>query len=150
MYDATKPRHFTAMGAHGKVIDTSREDYKRWREAERSFVYMTVDVLEEPSRSQGDVIFKYHVIDMLHRWRQVGHWLWVGARDLKLAQQLEQEAEQFGVAISPLWGKTPSPFATIDGERHSPRWAVISRWRVFGAPRSIIASDEAAFGDRTT
>jgi len=139
-YDGTKPRLFTAMEASGEAIDTNCEDYKRWREAERSFVYMTVVVLDEPSRSQGDVILKYHVHDMLQGWRPVGNWLWVGARDLKLYEQLEQEAEQFGVAIHPLWGKTPSPFAMIDGDRHSPRWAIISRWRRHGMPPGLAAA----------
>lgn len=144
-YDGTNPRLFTAMQASGEEIDTTREDYKRWREAERRFVFMTVDVLDEPSRSAGDVALKYHVIDMFHTWRPVGHWLWVNGKDLKLCQQLEREAEQFGVAINPLWGKMPSPVAMIDGDRHSPRWAIIARWRRNGMPRVIAAESERTY-----
>lgn len=109
---------------------------------------MTVDVLYEPSRSQGDVIFKYHVVDMLQSWRPVGNWLWVNGQDLKLCQQLEREAEQFGVAVNPFWYKMPSAFAMIDGDRHSPKWAVISRWRIHGMPPSILESYKTAFAER--
>lgn len=136
------------MEALGEAIDANREGYKRWREAERTFVYMSVDVLNEPSRSQGDVIFKYHVIDMHHSWRPVGNWLWASTHDLKLCQQLEREAEHFGVVINPFWYKTPSPSAMIDGDEHSPRWAVISRWRVDGAPPSIRESYDRAYAER--
>jgi hypothetical protein len=148
-YDGTMPRLFTAMEASGEEIDITREDYKRWREAERHFVFMTVDVLTEPSKSAGDVILKYHAIDMHHTWRPVGHWLWVNGQDLKLCQQLEREAEHFGVAITPLWGKTPSSFAMIDGDRHSPRWAVIARWRRHGMPSHIPGSYWGAKGCRS-
>lgn len=144
-YDGTKPRLFTAMEASGQEFDTTREDYKRWREAERRFVFMTVDVLDEPSMSAGDVILKYHVIDMHHTWRPVGHWLLVNGQDLKLCQQIEREAEHFGVAINPLWGQTPSPFAMIDGDRHSPRWAVIARWRRNGIPRVMADANERTY-----
>lgn len=147
-YDGTKPQLFTAMEARGEAIDANREDYKRWREAERTFLYMTVDVLNEPSRSQGDVIFKYHVIDMHHSWRPVGNWMWVNAHDLKLCQQLEREAEQFGVPINPFWHRMPSTSAMIDGDRQSSKWNAISRWRVHGMPPSIFEAHEAAFVER--
>lgn len=148
VYDATKPRHFAAMEARGEVIDSNREDYRRWQEAERSFVYMTVDVLDEPSRSQGDVIFKYHVIDMHTELRPVGNWVWANAKGWELSEAVRSEAEQFGVAINPFWYKTPLPFAAIDGDRYSPKWDVISRWRMHGMPPSIFAASEEAYAER--
>lgn len=148
VYDATKPRLFTAMEARGQVIDPHRKDYMRWREAERCFVHMTVDVLGEPSRSQGDVIFKYHVIDMHTELRPVGNWVWANAKGWELSERVRYEAEQFGVAINAFWYKTPSPFAMIDGDQHSPKWNVISRWRMHGLPPSIFVASEEAYDEQ--
>lgn len=52
------------------------------------------------------------------------------------------------MAINPFWYKTPSPSAMIDGDRHSPKWAVISHWRVYGMPPSILETYETAFAER--
>jgi hypothetical protein len=142
-YDGTKPRLFTATEASGQELDTDRQDYKLWKEEERRFVHMTAELLREPSRAAGDVILKYHVIDMLHRWRPVGIWIWPNAaQDLPLCELVEREAEQFGVSINPFWQEMLSPLAMIDGDEHSPRWAVIARWRRRGLPRAMAAESE--------
>lgn len=144
-YDGTKPRLFTAMEASGQEFDTDREDYKLWKEEERRFVHMTAEVLREPSRSAGDVILKYHVIDMLHRWRPVGIWIWPNAQDLTLCELLEREAEHFGVSVNPFWQEMLSPFAMIDGDRQSPRWVVIDRWRRNSMPRVMADASERTY-----
>lgn len=133
-YDETKHRTILAKIAQGQHIDTESADYVIWRKAEQWLVQSTAAVLAEPFRSEGDVIFKYHVIDMHRSWRPVGNWIWAW----KPCEVVGREAEHFGVAINPFWDKTPSPFASIDGDRDSPRWDLIALWRKLGAPTSIV------------
>ncbi len=147
-YDETKHRRFTPMVNRGQLIDAACPDYKRWEKAKERLLHATTVVLKEPAQSQGDVIFKYHVIDMLTELRPVDNWAWTNAKGWELSEEVRREAEYFGVAINPFWYKTPSPSAMIDGDRHSPKWAVISHWRVYGMPPSILETYETAFAER--
>ena len=36
----------------------------------------------------------------------------------------------------------------IDGDRHSPKWDVISHWRVHGMPPSTLETCEKAYAER--
>lgn len=146
-YDLTAHRSFTHKLVHGHAIDMESAEYKHWRKVEQRFMQATVAVLSEPAMSEGDVIFKYHVIDMHHSWRPVDNWTWTHANGWELCEVVGREAERFGIAINPFWYKTPSPLAMIDGDRHSPRWAVISHWRMHGMPPSLLESNEAALAE---
>lgn len=148
-YDETLHRRFTSMVNRGQLIDAACPDYKRWLKAKERLLHATTVVLKEPAQSQGDVIFKYHVIDMHYSWRAVDNWTWdFEVKGWQLAETVSREADQFGVAINPFWDRMPSSFALIDGDQHSPRWAVISRWRIHGMPPSVFETSEAAFAER--
>lgn len=147
-YDQTAHRRLVDEVNKGLPVDMESAAYKRWRKVEERFMHATTVVLSEPAMSEGDVIFKYHVIDMHHSWRPVDNWTWAHANGWELCEGVGREAERFGVAINPFWYKMPSPFAMIDGDQHSPRWAVISHWRMHGMPPSILEAYERAHAER--
>lgn len=85
-YDETKHRRFTPMVNRGQLIDAACPDYKRWEKAKERLLHATTVVLKEPAQSQGDVIFKYHVIDMLTELRPVDNWAWTNAKGWELSE----------------------------------------------------------------
>jgi hypothetical protein len=143
-YDETKHRRFTSMVNRGQLIDAACPDYKRWEKVKERLLHATTVVLREPAQSEGDAIFKYHVIDMHTGWRPVDNWAWTHAKGWELSEVVRREAEQFGVAINPFWYKMPSALAMIDGDEHSPRWAVISQWRLKNSPAYMYEAYERA------
>lgn len=131
-----------------KVLQYSRQAGGFWRaephsptfhvwSMARKYVEASARVIIEPSRSPGDVILKYHVIDMHSGWRAIDDGLWIEAGGGRHERTVLQEAEAFGVNINAFWlPGSASPFAEIDGERDSPRWSVIDRWRRWDMPVS--------------
>lgn len=100
------------------------------RDKTRAMLSVAAELFWEPSRSRADVLLKYHVIDDLCSWRVVhneaaiiaagGPW-WHGI--------VEREAEVFGLHLNYFWLSEAPPYAEIDGDRNSPKWAAVGRWR---------------------
>lgn len=86
-------------------------------------------VLREPAQTAEDVILKYHVIDMQYGHWPVDDWAWAAVDGDALYHEVLRESERFGVRINPFWLGAPPLQAEIDGDRHSPRWETVSRWR---------------------
>lgn len=97
--------------------------------AQKALAHAAAPVLRTRARTAGDVIVKYHVIDMHYGHWPPDDWAWVAAGGDALCEQVRREAGKFGVDLNPFWLKTASSFAEIDGDRHSPRWRAVARWR---------------------
>lgn len=99
-----------------------------WLEPARRSLTAALRVLDEPAQTRSDVVLKYHVIDdLIGRW-PVPDWMWVAANGPARCRRVEQEAQDFDVAINPFWLTTASPFAEIDGDRNAPAWRDVERW----------------------
>lgn len=146
-YDETKHSKFTRMVNRGESIDHACPDYRQWEDAKARLLQATSVLLKEPSKSEGDVILKYHVIDTHYSSRVVDYWTWdFGIKGWQLCEIVRCEASAFAVPINQFWGggSMTSPWAMLDGDRDSPRWAVIARWRRRGMPQDIAAASERA------
>lgn len=97
--------------------------------SQKALVHTAAPVLREPARTADDVILKYHVIDMQNGWWPLDDLAWAAIGGGALYERVLREAREFGVGINPFWLNTASLFAEIHGERHSPRWEAVSRWR---------------------
>lgn len=108
--------------------DPECKELQLWRATKRQLAEASAFVLREPARTPSDVILKYHVVDMNYGYRPVDDEDWIGLRGGTLYAQVATEAARFGIEINPFWlGETP--FAAIGGDRNSPRWAEVARWR---------------------
>jgi len=98
--------------------------------ATRAMLTAADDVFLEPSRTRADVLLKYHVMDDLSGWRVVHDSDYIiAAGGVVWHRILEREAHAFGLDLNYFWLWEAPPHATIDGERNSPKWAAVSRWR---------------------
>lgn len=89
------------------------------------------EVFQERSRTRADVLLKYHVMDDALNWRFGGNTDAVIAADGATWHVIvDREAKAFGLDLNPFWLWEASPDAMIDGDRNSPKWAAISRWRI--------------------
>ena len=108
--------------------DPDCQEMRLWRATKRKLAEASAAVLREPARTSSDVILKYHVVDMNYGYRPVDDEDWIALRGGALYAQVATEAERFGIEINAFWlGGTL--YAAIDGDRYSPRWAEVARWR---------------------
>ncbi|KAB2912705.1 MAG: hypothetical protein F9K29_18265 [Hyphomicrobiaceae bacterium] len=110
-------------------VDSHCAELRAWRAAKQGLVDASVALLREPARQPADVVLKYHIIDMHYGWRPIDDDMWIAAGGGALYRSVEREADRFGVAINPFWRPHSLRYARIDGDRNSPKWAAISRWR---------------------
>ena len=100
------------------------------REATRAMYEAATEVFQERSRTRADVLLKYHVMDDALNWRFGGNTdAVIAAGGATWHDIVDREATSFSLDLNPFWLWEASPYATIDGDRNSPRWAAISRWR---------------------
>jgi hypothetical protein len=100
------------------------------RDATRAMLAAADYIFLEPSRTRGDVLLKYHVMDELGGRRTVHDSDCImAAGGAQWHRIVEQEAEAFGLDLNYFWLWEMPPYAKIDGERNSPKWAAVSRWR---------------------
>lgn len=100
------------------------------REATRAMYEAANAVFQQRSHTQADVLLKYHVMDDALNWRFGGNSdAVIAAGGASWHVIVAREAQAFGLDLNPFWLWEASPHATIDGDRNSPRWAAISRWR---------------------
>lgn len=100
------------------------------REATRAMYEAANEVFRERSRTRADVILKYHVMDDALNWRFGGNTdAVIEAGGATWHVIVGREATAFGLDLNRFWLWEASPHATIDGDRNSPKWAAISRWR---------------------
>lgn len=108
--------------------DADCKEMRLWRATKRQLAEASAAVLREPARTPSDVILKYHVVDMNYGYRPVDDEDWIALRGGALYAQVANEAARFGIGINRFWlGETT--LAAIDGDRYSPRWAEVARWR---------------------
>lgn len=104
--------------------------FEQWEKSYRTMLAAVDDVFKEPSRTRADVILKYHVMDDLAGARCVRNDdAIIEAGGAYWHRILSCEAERFALDLHPFWLGEGSPYAMIDGDRNSPKWAVVSRWR---------------------
>jgi len=108
--------------------DPDCKEMRFWRAAKRKLAEASAAVLQEPARTSSDVILKYHVADMNYGYWPVDDVDWIALRGGALYAQVAKEAARFGIEINPFW-LGEAPLALIDGDRYSPRWAEVARWR---------------------
>ncbi len=100
------------------------------REATRAMYEAATEVFQERSRTRADVLLKYHVMDDALNRRFGGNTdAVIAAGGATWHVIVDREARSFSLDLNPFWLWEASPHATIDGDRNSPRWAAISRWR---------------------
>lgn len=100
------------------------------RDATRAMYEAANAVFQTPSRTRADVLIKYHVMDDALNWRFGGNTdAVIAAGGATWHVIVAREAKAFGLDLNPFWLWEASPHATIDGDRNSPKWAAISRWR---------------------
>lgn len=101
------------------------------REATRAMYEAANEVFQERSRTRADVLLKYHVMDDALNWRFGGNMdAVIAAGGASWHVIVGREAAAFGLDLNHFWLWEASPDATIDGDRNSPKWAAISRWRI--------------------
>lgn len=104
--------------------------FDRWEKSYSSMLAAVDDVFKEPSLTCADVILKYHVMDDLGGARCVRNDdAIIEAGGAYWHRILSREAERFALDLHPFWLGEGSPYAMIDGDRNSAKWAVVSRWR---------------------
>jgi hypothetical protein len=100
------------------------------REATRAMYEAANAVFQERSRTRADVLLKYHIMDDAMNWRFGGNTdAIIAAGGATWHIIVDREAKAFGLDLNAFWLWEASPDATIDGDRNSPKWAAISRWR---------------------
>ena len=90
--------------------------------------------MHEPAHGRADVILKYHVLDRLSFTGAVDvEALFVeeGGNDWYLT--VEREAKQASLDINRFWRWGSNCYARIDGDRQSPQWKLIAKWRAIEA-----------------
>lgn len=98
--------------------------------ATRAMYEAANEVFQERSRRGSDVLLKYHVMDDAMNWRFGGNTdAIIAAGGATWHIIVDREAKAFGLDLNAFWLWEASPDATIDGDRNSPKWAAISRWR---------------------
>jgi hypothetical protein len=103
--------------------------FDRWEKSYRTMLAAVDDVINEPSRTSADVILKYHVMDDLAGARCVlNDDAIIEAGGAYWHRILSREAERFTLDLHPFWLGEGSPYAMIDGDRNSRKWAAVSRW----------------------
>lgn len=104
--------------------------FERWEQSYRAMLAAVNDVFNERSHTRADVILKYHVMDELASYRCVRNDdAIIEAGGACWHRILSREAERFALDLHPFWLGEGSPYAMIDGDRNSPKWAAVSRWR---------------------
>lgn len=100
------------------------------KDAARVMLVAANQVFRELSRTRADVLLKYHVMDELGGSRVVHDSdAIMAAGGAQWHRIVEQEAQTFGLDLNYFWLWEAPPHARIDGERNSPKWVAISRWR---------------------
>lgn len=108
--------------------DPDCQEMRLWRATKHQLAEASAAVLREPARTRSDVILKYHVVDMNYGHRPVDDADWIALGGGALYAQVADEAERFGIEINQFW-LGEAPHAAIDGDRYSPLWAEVARWR---------------------
>lgn len=108
--------------------DPDCEEMRLCRSTKRELAAASAAVLREPAHTASDVILKYHVVDMNYGHRPVDDADWIALRGGALYAQVADEAERFGLNLNRVW-LGEKPHAAIDGDRYSPRWTEVARWR---------------------
>ncbi len=132
VYDRCKSEVYE--GRQPKILLGRRPDWDEaiadWVASYRAMLSAANGIFQEPARNSADVILKYHLMDDLAWFRferlsdsleAAGGYTWHFI--------VEREAAAFGLDLNPFWYWEVSPYATIDGNRHSPKWAAVGRWR---------------------
>ncbi len=100
-------------------------------EATRRMYEAANAVFQERSWTGADVLLKYHVMDDAMNWRFGGNTdAIIAAGGATWHIIVAREAKAFGLDLNAFWLWEASPDATIDGDRNSPKWTAISRWRI--------------------
>lgn len=110
--------------------DSECTELRRWREAARELLQSTARVMREPAQGRADVILKYHVLDRLSFTGAVdveALFIEEGGHDWYLI--VEHEAKQACLDINYFWRWGSDSYARIDGDRQSPQWELITKWR---------------------
>lgn len=132
-YEEQRYSSFHIWAAQGRTGSYGADDTPQQiavRPATRAMLAAANDIFHEPSRTRADVLLKYHVIDDLCDRRIVHDQDYIAAAGGGVWHRIvEQEAEAFRLDLNYFWLWEAPPHAKIDGERYSPKWAAVSRWR---------------------
>jgi hypothetical protein len=116
---------------------TEAPELVAWRASYRRLLAAGNDLFVEPSQTRADVILKYHIMDDLSSWRHVpDDNALIETGGVAWHRIVEREAEAFGLKLNFFWLWEAGPYAEIDGDRNSPAWAAVARWRTerYAAP----------------
>ena len=132
-YEAVRHETFqigVVPGLRRAFVDANCPELVHFRNVTAKMLDAVDVMMREPSRTRSDVLLKYHVMDMFMGERPVHDMQAIVAAGGAVWHDIvEHEAESFGLSLNYFWLSENGPFARIDGDRESPLWAEIARWR---------------------